>query len=327
MERHTLRHSDIDINRLGFGLTPLTGFYGPIENVKPSDVVSKAVSMGIDFIDTNDSYGLGHAEKMLSSILKKQKQQVRWVTKFGLQDQKDGKLPIVNGRPDYVRQACEASLKRLQIDCIDLYYIHRVDPAVPIEDTVGAMSDLVAQGKIKAIGLCEASASTIKRAHSTHPVSAVQIEYSIMYREAAEQTLQITRELGISFVAYAPLGRGMLTGSFDTVEQVIDQKRKNHPRFHPDNFTQNRQLVKRLEDIARQKNCTAGQLALSWLLHQGPDIVPIPGTTSLSHLVENIDAGQIHLDLADLESLDREFPVGAFKGQRFPTEQMTRMNL
>jgi len=326
MTQYTLGHSAVKLNKLGFGLSPVTGFYGPVTDADKR-VILDAVDMGIDFLDTNDSYSLGHAEQLLGDMLGHRKQDLRWVTKFGLIAQSNRQLPQVNGHPDYVQTACDASLARLRVDAIDLLYLHRVDPSVPIEETIGAMSRLVDSGKVKSIGLCEAHPDTIRRAHAVHPLSAVQTEYSLMYRDAAEATIAVTRELDISFVAYAPLGRGMLTGVFNSLDDVVDEKRKRHPRFAADNFDHNRRLVADLAEFAKDKNCTVSQLALAWLLHQGDDVVVIPGTTKTSHLVENLGALAVKLDNNELALLNKQFPAGAFKGQRFPQDQMIRMNL
>lgn len=317
MQQHTLGHSDIRIHRLGWGLMSLSGLYGPSSDDNGRRLIREAVELGFDFLDSSDMYGWGHNETLLGQAMAGQRQRIQWVTKFG-QVRGEGGKNGVNGRPEYVRQACEASLDRLQIDCIDLYYVHRIDPQVPIEDTVGAMSDLVRQGKVRAIGLCEAHPDTIRRAHAVHPLSAVQTEYSLLYREPAEETLRTTRELGISFVAYAPLGRSLLTGQVQSREEVANDRRNDHPRFHAGNFEHNRQLVQPLVQLAQRKGCTPGQLALAWLLAQGDDIVPIPGTKSIQRLVDNLGAWSVQLSPEELQALDAAFPPGAAQGERYP---------
>jgi aryl-alcohol dehydrogenase-like predicted oxidoreductase len=244
-------------------------------------------------------------------------------TKFGQVRHPDGKANLVNGRPEYVGQACDASLGRLGVDVIDLYYQHRVDPAVAIEDTVGAMSRLVEQGKVRALGLCEVAPATIRRAHRIHPLSAVQSEYSLLYRKEAEETLPTCRELGISFVAYSPLGRSLLTASLASPAEIpADDRRRQHPRFAEANFARNRELVSRVEAIAREKAVTPGQLALAWLLAQGEDVIPIPGTKHRARLEENLGALDVRLDPADVDRIAQAVPVGAAAGLRYPEPQM-----
>jgi len=321
MKKVTLGHSDLQVSRLGLGLMSLSGLYGPSSDENGKALIHHALDLGIDFLDSADMYGWGHNETLLGQAMKGRSQKVCWVTKFG-QVRGEGGVNTVNGRPEYVRQACEASLKRLQIDTIDLYYVHRIDPQVPIEDTVGAMSDLVRAGKVRALGLCEAHPQTIRKAHAVHPLSAIQTEYSLMYREAAEQTLAVTRELGITFVAYAPLGRSLLTATVQSFDEVADDRRKDHPRFHPEHLEHNRRLLDPLLDMARAKSCTAGQLALAWLMAQGDDIIPIPGTKRIQRLDENFAASEITLSVSELTTLDTAFPPGAAQGLRYPAGGM-----
>ena len=323
MEMKTVKlgHSDLQVSRLGLGLMSLSGLYGPSSDDNGIALIHQAIDRGIDFLDSADMYGWGHNESLLAQAMSTQRKPICWVTKFG-QVRGEGGVNAVNGRPDYVRQACEASLKRLRVDTIDLYYIHRIDPQVPIEDTVGAMSDLVRAGKVRALGLCEAHPQTIRRAHSVHPLSAVQTEYSLLYREAAEETLALTRSLGISFVAYAPLGRSLLTATVQSFEDVAQDRRKDHPRFHPEHLAHNQRLLAPLVDMAQAKSCTPSQLALAWLMAQGDDIIPIPGTKRLDRLEENLGALRIDLNTDERARLDRAFPPGVAQGLRYPAGGM-----
>jgi len=266
-------------------------------------------------------YGWGHNEILLGRALQGRRDGVILATKFGQIQQASGGNGV-DGRPEYVRSACEASLKRLGIDVIDLYYIHRIDPKVAIEETIGAMSQLVKDGKVRYLALCEASPATIRRAHKVHPLTAVQTEYSLLYREEAEETLATTRELGISFVAYSPLGRSMLTGAVQTAADVANDRRKDHPRFAAENLERNRSLVVHLEALARAKGCTPGQVALAWVLAQGKDVVAIPGTKRTSRVAENIGALDVTLSSAEVAALDAAFPKGAAAGTRYPAGQM-----
>jgi aryl-alcohol dehydrogenase-like predicted oxidoreductase len=273
-------------------------------------------------------YGWGQNESLLGTALKGRRDKAFVATKFGQVKNPSGGGNLVNGRPEYVVEACDASLKRLGLDVIDLYYQHRVDPAVPIEDTVGGMKRLIEQGKVKAIGLCEASASTVRRAHKVHPLAALQTEYSLLYREEAEAVLPTCRELGISFVAYSPLGRSMMTGTVKTVADIPDgDRRRDHPRFQEENLGKNRELVERVETMAHDKGCTVGQLALAWLLAQGPDIIPIPGTKRRERLEENVGALSVKLSADDVKKIAGAMPVGAAAGLRYPAPQMKGVNL
>jgi aryl-alcohol dehydrogenase-like predicted oxidoreductase len=301
----------------------LSGTYGASDDEEAIRLIRHALDLGISFLDSSDMYGWGHNESLLKRALAGRREGVVIATKFGQVRHPDGKANLVNGRPEYVGQACDASLGRLGVDVIDLYYQHRVDPAVAIEDTVGAMSRLVEQGKVRALGLCEVAPATIRRAHRIHPLSAVQSEYSLLYRKEAEETLPTCRELGISFVAYSPLGRSLLTASLASPAEIpADDRRRQHPRFAEANFARNRELVSRVEAIAREKAVTPGQLALAWLLAQGEDVIPIPGTKHRARLEENLGALDVRLDPADVDRIAQAVPVGAAAGLRYPEPQM-----
>ena len=313
--------SGLEVTSIGLGLMSLSGIYGESTDENGVAVIRRAIDLGINFFDSSDMYGWGHNETLLKTALKGVRNKVVLASKFG-QTKTDSGANGVDGRPEYVKSACDASLKRLGAEVIDLYYIHRVDPKVAIEETVGAMADLIKQGKVRALGICEASPQTIQRAHQVHPIAAVQTEYSLLYRQQAEETLKTTRELGISFVAYSPLGRSLLTGTVQSVEEVSHDRRKDHPRFHEENFEKNRALVKNIEIMARDKNCTPGQLALAWLLKQGNDIVAIPGTKQLKRVDENLQALSVELTTEEVYTLSTLFPVGAAAGTRYPLGAM-----
>src|SRR3989454_937472 len=288
MEHRTLGHSSLSVPALGLGCMAMSGTYGKGDDEKSVEVVHRALDLGVNFLDSSDMYGFGHNEELLGRAIRGRRNQVIVTTKFGQARTPEGRA-IVNGRPEYVAQACDLSLKRLGVDVIDLYYQHRVDPKVPIEDTVGAMSRLVERGKVRYLGLCEAAPATIRRAHAVHPLSAVQSEYSLLYREPGEESLPTCRELGISYVAYSPLGRASLTGrSHPEDAPPADDRRRQHPRFQDQNFTHNVKLIERIEEIAREKGVKPAQLVLAWLLGQGDDIVPIPGTKRRPYLEENL---------------------------------------
>jgi aryl-alcohol dehydrogenase-like predicted oxidoreductase len=297
----------------------LSGAYGKGDDAESIKVVHHAIDSGVNFLDSSDMYGWGHNETLLGKALAGGRRgKVVLATKFG-QTQQPGGANGVNGRPEYVKQACEASLKRLGVDEIDLYYQHRVDPSVPIEETVGAMGELVKAGKVRAIGLCEAKPETIKRAHKTHPLAAVQSEYSLLYRQHAEETLATTRPLGIAYVAYSPLGRSMLTGAVKSAADIPEgDGRGRHPRFAGDNLARNLQLVAAIEAMAKAKGCTPGQVALAWLLAQGTDIIPIPGTKRTARVDENIAALDVALSADDVAKLSAALPPGAAAGGRYP---------
>ena len=327
MERRQLGHSTLSVPALGLGCMSMSGTYGKQDDAQSIDVVHRAIDLGVNFLDSSDMYGLGQNEELLGRAIRGRRDQVVISTKFGQVRTPEGKM-TVNGRPDYVTQACDASLKRLGIDVIDLYYQHRVDPTVPIEDTVGAMKRLIERGKVRYIGLCEAAPATVRRAHQIHPLSALQSEFSLLYRVQAEEILPTLRELGISFVAYSPLGRSWLTGRVDALSDIpSDDRRRDHPRFLEANFAKNRELVMRLEPIAKEKGCTPGQLALAWLLAQGQDVVPIPGTKRKERLEENVKAAAVRLDTRDVEQIAAAIPAGAAAGTRYPEPQMKGVHI
>ena len=328
MEQRTLGKSGLKVSAVGLGLMSMSGVYGKPDDAESIAVIQRALDLGVNFLDSSDMYGWGQNEDVLGKALKGRRDKAVVATKFGQVKNPSGAGNLVNGRPEYVIEACDASLKRLGLDVIDLYYQHRVDPAVPIEETVGGMKRLIEQGKVRAIGLCEAAASTVRRAHAVHPLAALQTEYSLLYREEAEAILPTLRELGISFVAYSPLGRSILTGSVKTVADIPDgDRRRDHPRFQEENLGKNRELIERVESLASQKGCTPGQLVLAWLLAQGKDIVPIPGTKRRARLEENLAALDVKLDAADLKKLSDAVPKGAAAGLRYPAPQMKGVNI
>ena len=310
----------LSVSAVGLGCMSLSGVYGTADDAESEKLIQHAIGAGVDHLDSSDMYGWGHNEQVLGRALKGRRNQVVLATKFG-QTQRPGQSNGVNGRPAYVREACEASLKRLGVDVIDLYYQHRVDPDVPVEETVGAMADLVRQGKVRFLGLSEAAPDRIRRAHREHPIAAVQTEYSLLYRAEAEETRKTTRELGIGFVAYSPLGRGFLTGAIRSFAD-IDGRRAAHPRFQEENFAQNRALVEKIEAVAAQKGCTPAQLTLAWLLAQGDDVVTIPGTRYPARLDENVGALRVSLTAAEVADIAAAVPVGAAAGTRYPAGGM-----
>jgi aryl-alcohol dehydrogenase-like predicted oxidoreductase len=320
LAHRALGQGGLSVSAIGLGCMSLSGIYGEADDAASEDLIRHAIDQGVDHLDSSDMYGWGHNEKVIGQALKGRRDRVVLATKFG-QTQNPGGPNGVNGRPDYVMQACEASLQRLGVDVIDLYYQHRVDPGVPIEETVGAMARLVQQGKVRHLGLSEAAPETIRRAHKVHPIAAVQTEYSLLYRAEAEETRETTRPLGISFVAYAPLGRGFLTGALQTFSD-IDGRRAAHPRFQEANFARNRELVARIEAIAKEKGCTPSQLTLAWLLAQGPDVVAIPGTRYKQRLDENVGALQVKLTADDVARISDAIPSGAAAGTRYPAGGM-----
>jgi aryl-alcohol dehydrogenase-like predicted oxidoreductase len=320
--------SDLRVFPVGLGLMSLSGAYGKIADADGIAVIHHAIDHGVNFLDSSDMYGWGHNETLLGKALAGgRRDKVVLATKFG-QTQQPGGANGVNGQPAYVKAACEASLKRLGVDVIDLYYQHRVDPTVPIEETVGAMADLVRAGKVRALGLSEARPDTIRRAHKTHPIAAVQSEYSLLYRKDAEETLATTRALGISYVAYAPLGRSLLTGSVRKPGDIPEgDGRGRHPRFAGDNLARNLGLVAAVEALAAKKRCTPGQVALAWVLAQGTDIVPIPGTKQAARIDENLRALDVALSEAEIRSLSEAIPPGAAAGTRYAEAQMKAVYL
>jgi aryl-alcohol dehydrogenase-like predicted oxidoreductase len=327
MEQRELGRTGMKISALGLGLMSMSGVYGNANDDESIRVIHYALDQGMNFLDSADMYGWGHNETLLGKALKGRRDKAIVATKFGQVKLADGKQ-VVDGRPEYVMQACEASLKRLGIDVIDLYYQHRVDTNTPIEDTVGAMKRLIEQGKVRALGLSEAAPETIRRAHKVHPIAAVQNEYSLMYRREGEETLKACRELGIALVAYAPLGRSMLTGSVKGKADLPEgDRRLAHPRFQPEHLDANVKIVKRLEEIAEQKKCTPAQLVLAWLLAQGKDVIPIPGTKRKQRVEENLAALDIRLSSGDIEKISAIAPVGAASGSRYPADGMKRVYL
>ena len=327
MEMRTLGNSGIKVSAIGLGLMSMSGIYGNANDEESIRVIHYALDKGINFLDSADMYGWGHNEELLGKALRGRREGVVVATKFGQVKTADGKQDV-DGSPQYVMRACEASLKRLGTDVIDLYYQHRVDPKVPIEETVGAMKRLLEAGKVRAIGLSEARPETIRRAHKIHPITAVQNEYSLLYRHEGEETLAATRELGITLVPYAPLGRSMLTGSVKGKADLPDgDRRLAHPRFQGEYLDRNVKIVKRLEEIAVEKKCTPAQLVLAWLLAQGGDIVPIPGTKRKQRVDENLAALEVRLSSHDVERISEIAPPGAGAGPRYPTDALKRVYL
>ena len=310
----------LSVSAVGLGCMSLSGVYGEADDAKSEELIRYAIDHGVNHLDSSDMYGWGHNEEVIGRAIKGRRDKVVLATKFG-QTQRPGQSNGVDGSPAHVQRACEASLKRLNEDVIDLYYQHRVDPSVPVEETVGAMKRLVEQGKVRFLGLSEAAPDRIRRAHAVHPIAAVQTEYSLLYRTEAEETRETTRALGIGYVAYSPLGRGFLTGAIKTFDDV-DGRRAAHPRFQKENFDQNRALVARIEDFAKQKNCTPAQLVLAWLLAQGNDVTAIPGTRYPARLDENLGALKISLSADDVARIDAAVPKGAAAGTRYPAGGM-----
>ena len=322
IERRRLGGSTLEVSAVGLGCMSMSGAYGPGDDAQSIGVIQRALDLGVNFLDSSDMYGWGHNETLLGKALRGRRDGVVLATKFGNMRKPDG-TPGVDGRPEYVPRACDESLKRLGVDVIDLYYQHRVDPKVPIEDTVGAMSRLVDAGKVRFLGLSEAAPPTIRRAHTVHPLAAVQMEYSLLYRVEAEQTLPTLRELGISLVAYSPLGRSLLTGQVHKLADIPeDDRRRQHPRFEEKNLERNVEFVRKVEQVARAKGCTPGQLVLAWLLAQGRDIVPIPGTKRRDRLEENVRSADVRLSADEVTRLSDAVPVGAAAGLRYPEPQM-----
>lgn len=317
----TIGQSDLATPAIGLGCMSLSGVYGAADDAQSLKLLHHAVDAGVTMLDSADMYGWGHNEELLQPFLAERRDEVLLATKFGqvLRDGQQG----VDGSPDYVQEACETSLKRLGVEVIDLYYQHRVDPNVPIEDTVGAMARLVEQGKVRHLALSEARPDTIRRAHATHPIAAVQSEYSLLYREVAEETRATTTELGISFVAYAPLGRSLLTGTVTAGEALPeDDRRAQQPRFAEGHREKNLAMVETLKAVAADNGCTPGQAAVAWVLAQGEDVLAIPGTKRIERFDENLGALSVSLGADDLARLDAAFPPGAGQGERYPAQAM-----
>ena len=305
----------------------MSEFYGPQQEEESISTIHRALDLGVNFLDTADVYGRGANEKLVGLALRGNRDRVVVATKFGNVRDDEGRFLGINGRPEYVRQACEASLRRLQIESIDLYYQHRVDRTVPIEETVGAMSRLVEEGKVRHLGLSEAAPATIRRAHGTHPISALQTEYSLWSRDPEEQLIPLCKDLGITFVAYSPLGRGFLTGRFKRFEDLgPDDWRRHSPRFQGENFERNLELVRRVEQIAIRKGSKPSQLALAWVIARNEGIVPIPGTANRIHLEENVAALDLQLTPQELEQLNEAMPQGAASGDRYVEAGMKVVN-
>jgi aryl-alcohol dehydrogenase-like predicted oxidoreductase len=328
MEQRKLGRQGLAVSAMGLGCMGMSEFYGQGDEAESLATIHRALELGVAFLDTADMYGPFKNEELVGRAIRGRRERVVLATKFGNERRPDGGWVGINGKPDYVKRACDASLARLGVDHIDLYYQHRVDPTVPIEDTVGAMADLVRAGKVRYLGLSEAAPATVRRAHAVHPISALQTEYSLWSRDVEEAILPTVRELGIGFVAYSPLGRGFLTGRFQKPEDLPEGDfRRNNPRFQGENFQQNLRLVERVRAIAAEKRVTASQLALAWVLSRGSDVVPIPGTKRRKYLEENAAAADVKLTADDLRRIEEVAPRGAFAGTRYPEEGMKRVNL
>ncbi|MGC1485557.1 MAG: aldo/keto reductase [Candidatus Acidiferrum sp.] len=328
MHRRQLGKNGPLVSALGLGCMGMSEFYGPRDDAESTATIHRSLELGVTFLDTADVYGCGDNEILVGKAIRGVRDTVFLATKFGIvRDKANATLRGVNGSRAYVRSCCEASLKRLGVDTIDLYYQHRVDPKTPIEETAGALAELVREGKIRYIGLSEASAETIRRAHKVHPIAALQSEYSLWSRDPEDEILSATRELGIAFVADSPLGRGFLTGQIKHLDDLAsDDYRRFSPRFQGENFQKNLDLVARVDSIAKEKHCTPGQLALAWLLTQGEDIIPIPGTKRRKYLEENFGALSVKLSVEDLRRIDEAAPPGTASGQRYPEHMMSLIN-
>ncbi len=320
-----LGDSGLNSSPIALGCASLSGSYGPSDETNALAVLQEAYARGVTMFDTSDKYGNGHNEELLAKAFRKTRQQIVIASKFGNVAGKDGK--VADNHPKTIIASCEASLQRLKSDVIDLYYVHRIDPTVPIEDTIGTMSRLIEQGKVRALGICEVNPTTLRRAHAVYPIAAIQSEYSVLYRQEAEEVLQTTRELGIAFVAYAPLGRGLLTGAVQANSLGEKDERLRHPRFSAENLPKNLELVEAIRAVADKRGCAPGQVSLAWLLEQGEDIIPIPGTKTMSRLIENIDAASILLSDDEIGFIAKSIPPDAAAGLRYRAEHMKNMYL
>ncbi len=326
MQTRSLGKGGPQVSAIGLGCMGMSEFYGPADNAQSISVIHEYLAAGGNFLDTADMYGVGHNETLVGKAIKDRRSNVFLATKFGNVRGPKGEFLRVCGTPEYVKQACDASLRRLGVDHIDLYYQHRVDTATPIEDTVGAMAELVQAGKVKYLGLSEAGGETIRRAAKVHRISALQSEYSLWTRDPEDGVLDVCRELGIAFVAYSPLGRGFLTGQIKKPEDLApNDNRRNHPRFQGENFQKNLEIVNRVNDIAREKHCTPGQFALAWVLSRGSDIIPIPGTRRSKYLHENLGALNVELTAEDVSRISDAAPKGSTAGLRYPAPMMERL--
>ena len=326
MKKRMIGKSSLKVGAIGLGCMGMSEFYGKGNEQESINTIHKALDLGVTLLDTADMYGVGENEKLVGKAIAGRRSEVVLATKFGNVRSPDGSFLGVSGKPDYLKSACEASLKRLGVDVIDLYYQHRVDPYTPIEETIGAMAKLVQEGKVRYIGMSEAAASTIRRAHAVHPITAVQTEYSLWSRDVEDEILPACRELGIGFVPYSPLGRGFLTGNIQKFDDFAeDDFRRYVPRFQGENFNKNLVLVDYIKELAQHKNCKPSQLALAWLLSQGADIVPIPGTKHISYLEENVGAVNVRLTSEDLKRIEEIAPQGVAAGERY--EDMEGLNI